>query len=243
MKKTIIYSIIILCLLLLYEWVSLRVDNPLILPGLKRLYLYIEDLSFWTVFVHIGTTFCRTIFGFILSIVVALILAIFAQNNKLQLFINPLISIFRSLPTISVIIILLIWFKSQDAMIIIGLLLVFPLLYEGFSHSFQSVDPKLKEVSLIYHFSFKKRIMYLYFYHTIENFIINLKQTFGLAFKVMLMSEVIGQARSGIGAQINLARMNIEMEGVILWTIILLLIVLLVETILTISSRKILKWK
>jgi NitT/TauT family transport system permease protein len=243
MKKIIIYSITIVCLLLIYEWMSLRVENPLIVPGLSRIYNYTKEISGMIVFKNIGFTFIRTIYGFFLSITLALVLAILSQNEKLRVIINPLISIFRSLPTISIIIILLIWFKSQDAMILIGLLIVFPLLYEGFRHSFQSIDSKLREVSIIYHFSFLQKIKYLYFFHTIEYFLVNLKQTFGLAFKIMLMSEVIGQARIGIGAKINLARMNIEMEGVILWTVILLVLVLIVEAIIANLSRIILKWK
>ena len=230
-------------LLFFYEMMSRTSDNPLILPGLMRISKHLIHLPLLDVLLAVSTTIIRTLSSYIISIIVALMFAVIANIKEFDKVIKPIIGFFRTIPTISVMIIILIWFKQQQAMFIIGFLIVLPILFEVFYHSIKNVDPQLKEVSKVYRFSKVKQIKYIYYYSIIENFFMSLKQSFGLAFKVMVMSEVIGQARHGIGAEINASRINIEMEGVIIWTVILIVIVLLLERMLKQVSKLIIKWK
>jgi NitT/TauT family transport system permease protein len=218
-------------------------NNPLILPDLKRLWQYFRLLGMKEVWLAISKTGVRTIVGYSLSIIIALLLAIIAQIKSFGKVIMPSISFFRSIPTISVMVIILLWFQQHQAMFIIGFLIVFPILFEVFYQGIQHVDPHLLEVATVYRFSWIKKIKMIYYYQMIEDFFMSVKQTLGLAFKVMVMAEVIGQARVGIGAKINHARINLEMEGIMIWTIILIVMVLLLEFILTKLVNKLLKWR
>lgn len=243
MKKSFKFVIVLVILLTIYQLLAIKMNNQLIFPHLSSIWTYIRGLDFAAVSQTIGKTFFRTVISFLFAVIVSLLLAVIAQNKYLNGFVSQTVSILRTMPTIAIIILILIWFKSQVATFIISFLVVFPLLYEGFVFGLAHVDQKLLEVSRVYRFTTWQNIKYIYFYQMIEQFLLQVKQSFGLAFKIMVMAEVIGQVHQGIGAEINRARMNIEMEGIIVWTAILIILVLLLEWILEMSSKKLLKWK
>ena len=53
-----------------------------------------------------------------------------------------------------------------------------------------------------------------------------------LAFKVGVMAEILGQVQTGIGRQIQLARLDIDLASVMAWTIWLILIVFVFDALI-----------
>ncbi len=230
-------------IVLLYLFVSHNVNNEIILPKFNSIILYLKSLSKITLFENITSTVVKSVTSYLISFIVALLLAITAFYNKFYRLINPFISILKSLPTISIILIAFISLGNEKAIYIIPIIVIIPILYETFMFHLKNIDKNLIEVCKIYQFSFLKRVRYLYFYPLLEGFMLSLKQTFGLCFKVIVMAEVIGQAQYGIGAMMQNEKANYEMQGVFAWTIILIIIVLLVDLGLDLSNKKVIKWK
>lgn len=243
LKKYVSYLFVIGMIVILYEWISIRINNELVVPRLKLVLEYLKNESLSFFLKQIIETLKNTVFGYILSIVIALVLAITANFKNFNYFINPVVSVLRTIPTISIIIIMILWFRSGEFYNVIGCLVVFPIIYEVFYFSIKNINHKLLEVCQVYQFSWWKKVKYLYFYHMVEQFLMSLKQTFGLAFKVMVMAEVIAQVRYGIGAQLQITRINHQVEGLIAWTLILIILVLVIEKGLTLISKLVIKWK
>jgi NitT/TauT family transport system permease protein len=59
-------------------------------------------------------------------------------------------------------------------------------------------------------------------------------QSIGLGFKVIVMAEFISQARRGIGRELHDASISIEYVQVFAWTIIMIIIVVIFESLLKI---------
>ena len=51
----------------------------------------------------------------------------------------------------------------------------------------------------------------------------------GLAFKVGVMAEILGQVNNGIGKKLQWSYLNIDMIGVFAWTLWLILLLLVLE--------------
>ncbi|MFQ7078776.1 MAG: ABC transporter permease [Christensenellaceae bacterium] len=118
------------------------------------------DKDFWHAF---SGTFLRTLAAFFLSFTGASVLAVVAYLvPPVGRFLAPLVSVLRSLPTMAVILIILVWTTPKTAPVVVAFLALFPLLYAGISAALASVDPKLVEMSRVYRVPVRKRIFGLY---------------------------------------------------------------------------------
>lgn len=243
LKRSYLYLLSIIVLIIIYTIASNIVDNVILLPKLNYIYSYIRSLKFSELFKHTSSTLLKTIFSFTLSLVFALILAIIASIRNFNTFIKPYISILRTIPTISIILIALIWLGNEKAIYLIPFLVIFPILYETIYFQIKNVDQNLKQVCEVYDFTLSNKIKYLYFYSLLEGLIMSIKQTFGLCFKIIVMAEVIAQSEVGIGAKIQNEKINLEMAGVFAWTIILIITMLLIDLLLDYITKRIIKWK
>ncbi len=242
-KKIIYYLLSLLSIIILYHMLSITVNNEMILPKLSLIVNYIIKIKSGVFLTYSLKTISKTIVCFVFSLLVSLILAVIAYNKGLSRIINPYMSILKTIPTISIILMAIIWLGNEKAIYLIPVLVIIPLLYESFIHHLKNIDPKLVEVCVIYKFNLMKKIRYLYFYHLLEGFILSLKQTIGLCFKIIVMAEVIGQAQIGIGAIMQNEKVNLNMSGVFAWTVILIIYVLIIDLIIDVTAKKVIKWK
>ena len=114
------------------------------------------DKDFWHAF---SGTFLRTLAAFFLSFIGASVLAVVAYLvPPVGRFLAPLVSVLRSLPTMAVILIILVWTTPKTAPVVVAFLALFPMLYAGISAALASVDPKLVEMSRVYRVPVRKRI-------------------------------------------------------------------------------------
>lgn len=243
MKKIIYYLLSLVLFIVLYCLISHQVNKEIILPKITSILHYAQKKSIHIVFKHVSITIFKALTAYLIAIIIALLLAILSSYKKVYELINPYISILRTLPTISIIIVLLIWFGKDKSVFIIPILVILPIIFEMFYHSLNNVNPLLIEVCQVYQFPYWKKIRYLYLYSFLEGFILSLKQTFGLCFKIIVMAEVIGGAKVGIGAKILEDNINLEIAGVFFWTTLLIVFVLIIDNLVKVISKSILKWR
>ena len=74
----------------------------------------------------------------------------------------PIVLLFKTIPTMAIILLSLIWLKSEVAPLFVCTLVVFPLMYSNIVEGIQNVDKKLVEMIQFYNISYKKRIIHFY---------------------------------------------------------------------------------
>lgn len=229
MKKYSAISLIIM--ILIYEYISLSVGKPLILPSGQSIINEILTIIRSTSFLEIITvTIGRTLITFILILVLALFLGIISgYYQMIQVILNPIVTLLRTVPTISLIIILLIWFGREGGPTIIVGLVIFPIIYELVVSSIKNIDCDLRDVCLLFGCTAFEKFYALYYPNLIYSLSSGMQATLGLAFKVMVMAEVMAQSRIGIGQALNYEKTYLNMAGVFGWTIILVGIVILFD--------------
>lgn len=129
MKQRILFSVAALIAVWLVWIVAFRIiANDYILPSFSEtaaaLFQTLGEGAFWRAILN---TLGRTLLAFAVSIVLGVGLALLARLFRgVRSFFAPLISILRTLPTMAVILILLIWTTPSVAPVIVAGLVLFP---------------------------------------------------------------------------------------------------------------------
>lgn len=239
-----IYTVIsMFIVLVVYEYFSFSVGKPLILPSGESILMEIFTIIGGTTFIEIiSVTVVRTLVTFVCILVLSLVVGILAGYYKVvAALLNPAMILLRTIPTVSLILILLIWFgRDLGPTIIVGLV-IFPIIYELVVGSIKKVDSDLKDVCLLFGCTIFEKFFALYYPNLIYALSSGVQATLGLAFKVMVMAEVMAQSRIGIGQALNYEKTYLNMAGVFGWTIILILIVMIFDFLISMIMKFLLR--
>ena len=135
---------------------------------------------------------------------------------------RPLLGLVQAVPPVSWLVLALIWFGFDGrASIFIVAVSVFPIIAVNLIEGVQAVDPRLVQVGMIYRFSSWKRLRHIVIPSILPYFRSAVRIAVGSGCKAVVMGEVLTTS-NGIGGAITASRLNIEPEGVIAWTIMLL---------------------
>ena len=185
-------------------------------------------------------TFIKVILLITGSFIISFAFAVLSYKFKLfRSFISPGIAIMRSTPVASVILILILLVGSKVAPFVIAALVIVPISYENIYSAFVNIDMEIiDETKLVSNINL--RIIISIFMPVTKNYLISsLLTCFGLTLKVLVMSEVLTQGNMTIGGSIQLAKSTIDITRVFSWSIILVIIVLIVETLIKKIENKI----
>ncbi len=172
----------------------------------------------------------RLIISGLLSFITGVLLGIGAYTNPLfKRIINPIITLFRTIPVVSIIVILLILLGIRFAPLMITFLMLVPLSYQAVLEGLSNIDSELKDVYLLEDNHLWKMIWYCYFPLIAGYLKTAILQSGGLGIKVLVMAEYLAQTPISIGARLYLERVFLRYDYVFAWTILLVILALLFE--------------
>lgn len=226
MKTALKNILIFACFAFFWQIVSVSLDNPIIFPSSldigKTMLNQLLSPDFFSV---IGKTIVRILIALSLSYITGLLLSFLCfQNLKLKFLADRVIQILRSIPNISLIIIILFWLPREVSVILVVFLLVFPIVYTSNVEELISIQRKWHDVLVIYPQPFFRRLKVLYLpkmKNALRSSLITASST---CFKATVTAEVLCQIAEGIGKNMQFEKLNLEIAGVIGWTIWLLIL-------------------
>lgn len=235
MKKVVKKEYIITCMLIISLWIFLayKVKNDVLIPyplaTLAYLFKVLSDASFYQA---MGATLFRVFAASFISLLLALVIGIGGYRFKvIRYLFEPLHMIIKTIPNISYIIIILIWFGSNKSVGIICFLIIFPMIYANIVYSLDSMDKKYHDVELIYHESFSNTLFFHLMPYLYPLILSNLKTCISLGFKVGVMAEILSQAAVGLGRLLQIAKLDLNMTAIFAYTIIIILICILIDLV------------
>ncbi|HHW90143.1 MAG TPA: ABC transporter permease subunit [Clostridiales bacterium] len=236
-----IYIILgIMFLLALWTVLQKIINNNLVVPDIPSVFrAFLALLKQSKTYFIILKTIGRLIITLIFCAALTLILSYFSYKFEwFENFIKPFFSIMRTVPVVSLIIILLFLAGNDISPYFITALVILPVMYEGILSGFLAIDDTLKdELRLLSSVNFKI-IMSVFIPMTLPYLIASFLQSFGLGLKVMVMSEFIAQPKDTIGYVMLQERIYLDTADIFAWTIIMALFVFLVELVVkTIRKR------
>lgn len=192
--------------------------------------LFISE-GFW---IDVSATIIRAVVALGGSALVAIPLGIAAARRPtVAAVVGPSVVLVRAIPFISIILIAVIWFQSGVVPVFVAVLMVFPLLYQAAVTGIGSIDPKLHEMTRSFQLSRLQRIRHLWLPGAAPSILGGVRAANGIAWKVAVAAEVLSVPREGIGASMGEARLYLETEVVLAWTVVLVLLASTTDRLLT----------
>lgn len=220
-------------------------DLPLVLPTPKETFVSFWALlgngSYWQA---VGLSVFRALRSFLYAVAAGAVLAaVAAFSETVEKLLDPVVSVLRSVPTMSIILIAILWLGSKTAPILIAFLITFPLLYQGFLDSLKSVDRGILEMADVYRVSRKDKIFRIYLPAVSEGALSVMKSTVSLSLKIIIASEVMAQTRQSIGLYMQRAMVTFETAELIAWTVVAVVFSYLLEIVVGIIKKAVVRWK
>lgn len=226
--------------LLIWQFVYLMVGRDVFVPSpfsvLKVLMEMIQKDVFWLTVAH---SVFRVAMGIILSVVFGVALGVLSGlQTWLYMLLNPMVSVIKSTPVISFIIIALVWFKSTSVPVFIGFLMCFPIIWTNTVMGIRQVDRKLLQMAKIYQIPRKTVIWEIYMPSLVPYLSAAIITSLGLGWKVGVAAEVLSHPSRAIGSELHSAKAYIDTPTLFAWTLVVILLSLLFETVFAKLIRK-----
>lgn len=222
-KRNRIYMLISTVIIFILWWVLADlVDNQIKFPTpYDTLENFIRIVTGDKFFLMVYYSVRRLIIGFSISFVIGLVLGLLSGvSNTFYYFVKPIILTLRSVPTMAVILLSLIWLSREISPILVVSLIVFPIIYNAVVDGIRNIDNQLLEMATIYKLSRRRKIFHLYFPSIKSSLASVLAAAISLNVKISIAAEVLSQPKYGIGTGFQMEKYAINTAGVLAWTII-----------------------
>ena len=217
--------------LLIWEFLALIIGNETLVPGVPKTFLALVDvLTSAKFFKVVLFTFLRILGGLFWGILAGIVLAFFSHKYTIvNDLITPLITVIKSTPVATFVIILWILLSANALVIFVAFLMIMPIIWQNLMDGYKSIDKDLSEVCDVFEFSFIKRMKILIFPALMRYLIPGIITATGLAWKAAIAAEIIAYTKNSIGQQINDAKYFYETPTVFAWTIIVITLSICLE--------------
>ncbi|HBH1809158.1 TPA: ABC transporter permease subunit [Clostridioides difficile] len=235
------------CVILLFLWqiIALKIDNDIFLPTVGQVFNSIKEIMLNSSFyIDILYSMGRCFFSFLLAMIFAIILSIVSYLNRFfRNLLKPINALTRSIPTMILVVLALIWFEKDSTPFIVGFTIVFPILYDNVLGAILNIDKNLLEMANVYKIRFIDKVLKIYLPAIKFQIISILVSTFSLSLKVAIAGEVYSQPIYGIGTMIQTEKINFNTSGIFAWIIIVLLISAILQIAQKFLARRAFLWK
>lgn len=235
----------LLFFMIVWEGIARTVDNELIFPSLVSIFTSLTDIvqrqDFSSIIFH---TIKRTGMSIAVSIVLGVVCSTLSYRYRFfYLLFFPFLTFLKSIPTIAVIILVLIWSSAEMVPFVAAVMILLPLFYENILGGIDSIDKDLLKMADIYKVSLIDTIRGIYI-PSIYFFIApSFPSTAGLALKVVIAGEVLAQESLSIGGEIFMGKIYLESSAIFAWIIIVIGINFVLDLGIKYFNKRIGRWR
>lgn len=207
-------------------WALTLVYPPLIIPRpadvLGKLSEIVFSSGMWRI---VALTALRLLAGLALGVGVGTAAGILlGRFSALHAIFRPLLGVVQAVPLISWLVLALLWFGFNGrASVFIVAVAAMPVMLVNIVEGIRTIDPRLLQMARLYAFSPGKSLRHVVAPSVLPSFRAGAHVAVGLGCKTVIMGEVLTTA-SGIGGEITDARLNLEPETVVAWTIVVVVL-------------------
>ena len=225
---------------LLWALAARWVNSPLLLPTplavLRRLGALLPSSGFW---LTLGGTLLRTLLAYLLGIAFAVLLATLCCRFRVaELLVSPLLSAVRATPVTSFIVLALVWLSSARVPVLTGFLMTLPVVFSALTQAVRAIDPRLLEMARLYRFGRSGTLRRVVLPSVLPAFVESCLAAIGLCWKAVVAAEVIGVPRRAVGSRLYEAKIYLETDSLLAWTLMLVLLSVLLEALLRRLTRR-----
>ena len=219
--------------LLVWQLAAQRMNQHLLLPApitvARRLCELVITPKFWQ---YTLRSLMRVIGGIVTGVGIAILVsALTAAFRPVEILLSPVITVIKSTPVASFIILAMLWIADDTLPVFISFLMVFPVVWANLHTALRSIPAPYHDLSRIYRLPLGRRIRRIYAPYALPYFLSACRSSLGLAWKAGIAAEVIALPALSIGKQLNESKLYLETIDLFAWTVVVVLLSLALETL------------
>ena len=201
----------------------------------------LADASFWRAF---WNTFLRTLWAFLASMALGIAMAVCSHLTAgLRVFFAPVISVVRTVPTMAVILMLLLWTTPSMVPVIVSALVLFPAVYAAALAALDEVGENYGELTRAFRVPLMRRIGKMYLPLAAPVMLKQAGGIFSLGLKVVISGEVLASTYRSLGGMMQDAQMYLNMPRLMALTLLVLFMGFVMEGVCYFAYRLIVRWR
>lgn len=227
-----IYKAVSFCIwILLWAMLSAIIGQEIFLPSPLRvacaLFDLVREAVFWR---SIAFSISRVSGGMIISFISAAVLAALSYHfSAVRIFLEPALKVIKATPVASIVILVLLWIRSQNLSIVISFLMVFPILYTAILDGLDDIDSDMLEMADVYRIHGFKRIRYIYIPYVMPYLRTAMRTGLAMGWKSAVAAEVIGLPAFSIGSELYQSKVYFDTPRLFAWTAMIVVLAFLFE--------------
>lgn len=234
LRTLLLYAGSVCVWVLVWTLIARRVGEELLLPSpgsvVRRLGELAVTADFWRI---VGTSLLRILAGMAVGIAAGCLLALLTHFvPPLYALFYPLITVIRSTPVASFIILIYLWIGRDTLPGFVAVLLVLPVVWANLHEALGAVDKGLLEMAQVFRLSPWKRLTRVYLPSVVPSLLAACRSSVGLSWKAGIAAEVLVVPALSIGRRLSDAKLYLETVDLFAWTLTVVLLSLLPELVL-----------
>jgi NitT/TauT family transport system permease protein len=242
-KRDIIANAVVIALLVIgMEIWSRNVPGYIMPPPLRSGEAIVKAVT--ENYVDILLTLGRLLVSVAFALVVgSLIGALMALVRPLQPFLKSVVIIDTGVPALSWMLFAIFWFGDAEARVFFILaMILLPFYALNVYDGIRALSTDLVEMVETFRPSRFQLLRLLVLPHVVPYVLMTTRSIIGYATRMTVFAELVS-VNSGMGARMSLAQNNFEMEGVIAWTVLLVILNLLLQALVAAAEKTLLRWR
>lgn len=235
MKRIVLTCLSILLIPVAWQLLSWQMAQPQLIPSFPDLIRALLRLVYTPGFlVSIGTTCLRACVGLLLSLAAASITAFLLNRSEgIRFLFMPWLSLLRSVPVISFILLALIFLNPEMIPLLIAFLTMYPLLTENLLKGLMNRRDSWKMLARQFHLNAWNRLFQINYPQLKPYLFSGLASAVGFGWRAIIMGEVLSQCVDGIGKRMKEAQVFIDVPELIAWTLVAIVLSWLTDKLIS----------
>ena len=246
MKKNLLFSLVgVVFIWLAWALAYLIVRNDYVLPSLREtfseLWRLLQDAAFWRAF---SGTMLRTLWAFLISLVLGVGLSLIASlRTWVRAFLSPIVSVLRTVPTMAIILMLLLWTNPRVAPVIVSLLVLLPAVYAASLSAIDEVTENYGTLARSFGVPAGRRAMKMYLPLAAPAVLGQAGSVFSMGLKITISGEVLSNTYRSLGGMMQEAKMFVQMPVLLALTVLAVVVGFVLEGVCLLAYKLIVRWR
>ena len=234
LRKTLRTLAVVLFWLLIWQLAAALVGQDLLLPSPLRVARELLRLAggaeFW---LTVAQSIRRVLTGIVSAVLLGILLALLTHKSAaLRALLSPVMTLVKSTPVASFIILALVWLGRDVVPPVIAALMVLPVVWANVSQGLDGIDPQLLELAQVCRLPRGRVFRRIMLPSVLPHLRAALCSALGLGWKAGVAAEILTVPARSIGKRIYEAKIYLETTELFAWTAAVVLLSLIIEGLL-----------
>lgn len=234
LRKTLRTLAVVLFWLLIWQFAAALVGQELLLPSPLRVARELLRLAggaeFW---LTVAQSIRRVLTGIASAVLLGILLALLTHKSALlRALLSPVMTLVKSTPVASFIILALVWLGRDVVPPVIAALMVLPVVWANVSQGLDGIDPQLLELAQVCRLPRGRVFRRITLPSVLPHLRAALCSALGLGWKAGVAAEILTVPARSIGKRIYEAKIYLETTELFAWTAAVVLLSLVIERLL-----------